>query len=507
MERIIMSNRRFLVLTSLLLLGAAPVFVSCNAITGAGDLRLTGDDEDDDSSPADSLVNAAGLSITAIDLYQGVKRPLMAGGAPVTGGATSIVAGREALIRVFVSTSPDYDGLPVTGRLYIGEDKTPIEETKVLVLAPDEADLNTTMNFTVPGEKIVPGMTYRVELKQQKGAPESKGGWRYPEKDDEALEVVSDGATMKVVLVPIQYGADGSNRLPDTTPEQIQLFKDAFYGFYPIPSIDVQVRSEPMVWDQAVGANGLGWGELLDAVTGLRSDDKPADDVYYFGIFNPADSEGAFCQVGCVAGLAGLAGPSDEYLRAAIGLGFSGLIATETAVHEIGHTFGREHSPCGGADGPDPNYPYPEGNTGVWGYDLVSKKLLKPEMGDIMSYCSPSWISDYTFMKLFERFKIVNKAAKVQYPAEVLDRTYARVRIHPDGELVWRDPVKLHRPPVGHETKSVTVLTPTGPELVTGQYYPNDHIKGGVLLLPLPAAQTFTLKVDYEGQARTLTRQ
>lgn len=501
-----MSNRRFLLLTSLLLLGAAPVFVSCNAITGATDLRFTGDEEDDEG-PADTLVNAAGLSITAIDLYQGVKRPLMANGAPVTGSTTSIVAGREALIRVWVSTSPDYDGLPVTGRLYIGEDKTPIEDTKVLAVAPTDDNLSSTINFTVPGEKMVAGMTYRVELKQQKGAPESKGGWRYPAEGDEAVEVLSDGATMKVVLVPIQYGADGSNRLPVTTPEQIQQYKDSFYGFYPIPTIDLSVRSEVMVWDAPVSPiDPYNWADLLDAVTGLRAKDNPADDVYYFGIFSPASNEGSYCSQGCIAGLAGLAGPGDEGLRAAIGLGFGGSISTETAVHEIGHTFGREHSPCGGADGPDPNYPYPKGNIGVWGYDLVTKQLYKPEMGDIMSYCSPSWISDYTFMKLFERFKIVNKAAKMQYPAEVLDRTYARIRIQAGGELVWRDPVKLHRPPVGHETKTVTVLTPTGPELVTGQYYPSDHIEGGVLLLPLPTAQTFTLKVDFKGQARTLTK-
>ncbi len=85
-----------------------------------------------------------------------------------------------------------------------------------------------------------------------------------------------------------------------------------------------------------------------------------------------------FCGGGCVAGLGMIGGSQDAYSRAAIGLGYSGEIATETAVHEIGHTHGRQHSPCGGAQGTDPAYPYQDGSIGVWGYDLLDKNSSLP---------------------------------------------------------------------------------------------------------------------------------
>ena len=49
--------------------------------------------------------------------------------------------------------------------------------------------------------------------------------------------------------------------------------------------------------------------------------------------------------------------------------------------------------------GPDPDYPYPDGSIGVWGYDLLDGRLVDPSTADLMSYCDPAWISDYSFNK------------------------------------------------------------------------------------------------------------
>ena len=57
------------------------------------------------------------------------------------------------------------------------------------------------------------------------------------------------------------------------------------------------------------------------------------------------------------------------------------------------------HAPCGEAGGPDPSYPYPDGSIGAWGYDFRDGgSLVHPRTGrDLMSYCNPRWISDYSF--------------------------------------------------------------------------------------------------------------
>ena len=65
--------------------------------------------------------------------------------------------------------------------------------------------------------------------------------------------------------------------------------------------------------------------------------------------------------------------------------------------HELGHTWGQLHTPCGTPPGVDPAYPYHSGNIGVYGYDLGNGTLKTPGQPDIMGYCDNPWVSDYTY--------------------------------------------------------------------------------------------------------------
>jgi hypothetical protein len=65
--------------------------------------------------------------------------------------------------------------------------------------------------------------------------------------------------------------------------------------------------------------------------------------------------------------------------------------------HELGHNFGRLHAPCGNPAGVDQSYPYANANIGVFGYDIIAGVAKSPTMRDLMSYCDPTWISDYTY--------------------------------------------------------------------------------------------------------------
>jgi hypothetical protein len=522
----VMLNRRPLLVAAYIALGAIPVMVSCNSFSGASDLRLDEEsDSEDDSNgsggpilppiagsndvPVDKTVEAGGVAIKAVALYQGLKVPLMEAGAPVTSDLP-IVAGREALIRVFVTPDTSYNGQPVIGRLYIGGSKTPIEASAVLTAgaASTDGDLASTINFNVPGTLITLGSTYRVELRQNKGAPAPTGMIKYPASGAEPIQVASAGQTLKVVIVPVEYTADGSNRLPDISPEQLKLYKDWFYSYYPIPSIELTVREQPMPWQYTVAPNGSGWENLLGAVGDLRQQDGAATDVYYYGLFAPTATENEFCGGGgCVLGLANLAGAGNAFMRAAIGLGFTGTLHTETAIHEIGHTHGRQHTPCGNAAGVDPEYPHTDAMIGTWGYDLVTKKLHDPMGGvrDLMSYCSPYWTSDYTYKAFFERLKVVNMA-KIHTPPELMNRMYNRVRVGMDGSVTWLSPTKSELPPVGFETKSVEVATESGTETITGQWFPYDHIDGGVLVWPATESPVKALQMVVDGKLKTLVR-
>jgi hypothetical protein len=67
--------------------------------------------------------------------------------------------------------------------------------------------------------------------------------------------------------------------------------------------------------------------------------------------------------------------------------------------HEFGHTAGRRHAPCGNPANPDANYPYFGANIGTYGFDASTQTIYVPSSTfDLMSYCSPRWLSDYTYV-------------------------------------------------------------------------------------------------------------
>ncbi|HEX3112157.1 MAG TPA: T9SS type A sorting domain-containing protein, partial [Candidatus Eisenbacteria bacterium] len=77
------------------------------------------------------------------------------------------------------------------------------------------------------------------------------------------------------------------------------------------------------------------------------------------------------------------------------------------AAHEVGHMLGRKHVNCtGGEGGPDLNYPYAGGKIGGPASDptryyglsaaLDRPAIVRPNIGDLMGYCEPRWLSNYT---------------------------------------------------------------------------------------------------------------
>jgi hypothetical protein len=447
------------------------------------------------------LVAAPGVTINEIAVYQGVKVPLMAGGMPAT-SQTPIVVGRDAMLRVFVTTDASYNGQPVTARLKLSDTGTPIDVTKTVSGASSDGDLNSTFNIDIPGASITETFQYSVLLGQESAASGGNPGAAYPATGLQPVGAQSSGTTLKVELIPVQYAADGSNRVPDTSPQQLDLYRNSFFGTYPAASVEISVHA-PLVWSQTISAFGGGWDTLLNHISDLRQTENVPIDKYFYGIFNPSDSFDQFCGGGCVLGLGNLGQATDNYTHAAIGIGWTGNLSLTTAIHEIGHTHGREHAPCdvSPADGA---YPYPGGQIGGWGYDLIQKTLLQPTTADFMGYCEPMWVSDYTFRALFNRMKTVN-GAYIHFPAESLDRTYDRVMIGQDGSLKWIAPIKMKTPPMA-QTTQVVLETPAGDQSVDGQLYRYDHLAGGVLFWPQTGATYKAMRVKLDGKASRIIR-
>jgi len=88
-------------------------------------------------------------------------------------------------------------------------------------------------------------------------------------------------------------------------------------------------------------------------------------------------------------------------------------------VHELGHNLSLHHAPCGrNIKFLDESYPYPDGRIGAWGYKFKTSSLVKPGIRDLMSYCDPSWISDYYFTNaLRHRLDVEPLEAAARRPA------------------------------------------------------------------------------------------
>jgi hypothetical protein len=130
------------------------------------------------------------------------------------------------------------------------------------------------------------------------------------------------------------------------------------------------------------------WGTILNEIDVLQTTEGTSR--YYYGVARVSYSSG-------VAGVAYVSNPGAfQVARSAIGWDYlpSGSIV---AAHELGHNWARNHAPCGGPSGVDPSYPQLDGTTGGYGYDLSTGTVEPPSSTDIMGYCDPKWISEYTY--------------------------------------------------------------------------------------------------------------
>lgn len=352
------------------------------------------------------------FSVDSIDIYQATKVSVVADGAPTDSFNAPIIAGRPAFVRVRVAPTTDNVSIPVDGELHLsreGHDDVVVKASQgKLYKMAREASLATTLNFDVPADAMAEGTSLSVKLSASSVAD---GALAFPaDASTIDLAVKADSQTLHVKLVPITYNSDGSGRAPDLS--DTSFYRGALYQMYPVANVDIQVR-EPMAWASEVAPDGNGWDELLNGILQLRRADKASVDTYYVGVFNPSTSLRSFCsQGGCVLGIAPASDGNEVGLRGALVLGYKSPMAGGTLAQELAHTMGRLHAPCGNPAAIDRKFPYKDGGIGNFGYDIVNHELIDPnDYSDFMSYCSPVWVSDYTFSGIYNRISLVSGQA------------------------------------------------------------------------------------------------
>ncbi len=440
--------------------------------SGSGPLPATGD-------------LARGLSIQTVAIYQGTKVTLFKGGSPVNDRNGPVVSGRNALVRVFVSPESGFSSREIVARLDLGNGPT-LDAKRTVSAASTDGSLASTFNIEVPAARITPGVNFSVSLLEatSSSATGSTSGARAPSSGTIALSAAATGGDLEVVLVPLVV----NGIKPDVSASRLQEYKDYLYRLYPVPNVKLTLRDPVTLPGSVSGKSGSSWNAALDKLLSVRSGDKPASQKYYYGVLTPQQSFSQYCAGGCIAGLSPLAKAGDVWARGSIGLGFfptGGYSGSgDTMAHEIGHAHGLPHAPCGTSNaGP---FPYSGGKIGVWGYDLIAKKLIDPgKYKDVMSYCDPTWFSDYNFDKLFTRQQAVHGSADFILPD--LRRAPGRYRtllVEEDGSVSWGQDKDLGSSPLGDE-RTIELKDDSGKVVgkVTGFDYPVSHYGGSMILL------------------------
>lgn len=433
-------------------------------------------------------VPAAALSISHITVNQGVAVDVMRD-FEVVQGLGPLVVGKEALVRVHLAPHLDWEEREVRGSLAIHTpDQTLVFEEQLLVSgASDPGDLQTTIEGVVPAWALAEGVSLSAAVYEVDGVARdvSEGRARWPSSGAQELTFDTWAAGLRVHVVPVVYRADGSDRRPDTSDEQLELLRDYLVRLYPTDDVELVVTEE-LPWDGEITSN-QGMGDLLDLLVDEREARQIPWNEYFFGLVTPAETRSNFCITGCVAGLSYRPdNPNQVWMRSSLALGYSGLRTAETMAHELGHAHGRRHAPCGDPSQVDPLYPYAGGLTGSWGWD--GEELVPPGVtGDIMGYCSPKWISDYQVAGLYDRLSAL---AGLPGPQERDPQEVRWVAEAADGTLTDRG-LRV-RTLDGGEAHTLRAAVGDGFDRVEARFYGYEDQPGGAWLLPALGAKSLT---------------
>ncbi|HEU5088100.1 MAG TPA: hypothetical protein VFT99_11660, partial [Roseiflexaceae bacterium] len=154
------------------------------------------------------------------------------------------------------------------------------------------------------------------------------------------------------------------------------------------------------------------WERLLRLVSTVKALDNAPQGQIYYGLV--ATQNGGDTWVGNSSFIAGIGWIGD---RAAVSLDLGSTRQETTgriAAHEIGHNHGRFHAPCGALGSTSQPYPYSGALIGPdnVGYDYASNRVWVPgtpdQARDIMSYCTPQWMSDFTYRGIYDNARTAN---------------------------------------------------------------------------------------------------
>jgi hypothetical protein len=215
---------------------------------------------------------------------------------------------------------------------------------------------------------------------------------------------------MEVVLMPMR----GPSGPLDDSPARRKHLENYLSDVYPVSKMTIRWRATTTI--NSIISSDTAFMMMQAA----RRTDNASPGAYYHMIIAVEDSMDKFLGLGSLAGPR----PGDAANRIAMTMVTEHQVDSQadTVSHEMGHNLGRNHAPGCNAAGTDTRFPYPNTGVGVDGYSIGEVTAgrdhlpnapgpFKPKarFKDVMGYCYPTWISDYTWNAFAERVRAVTE--------------------------------------------------------------------------------------------------
>ncbi|MYC88284.1 MAG: hypothetical protein F4X22_08625 [Gemmatimonadales bacterium] len=301
-----------------------------------------------------------------------------------------LVADREALLRVFVTAEQETGAMlpPVRATFFVDGAEVHVEDipagSSAIPTEVQEGELDLSPHAVISADVIQPGLEMVVEIDPDGTLDPNLGvSKRIPESGRTTVDVRAVPPLL-LTLLPMVWTEDNDREAATfvSTAEAEDEFFWQSRTFLPVADIEITRHA-------SITVDSNDSRDLIADVGRIRVMEDGTG--HWMGLIPDI--------AGNIAGRATLPFFSDE-------VPYSGKVAisilhAETFAHELGHNMSLLHAACSGDEGgPDPSYPHEGGRIGVWGWDSRNGgSLVDPTspVRDFMTYCDPTWVSDYYF--------------------------------------------------------------------------------------------------------------
>jgi len=357
-----------------------------------------------------------------------------------TGSIPMVLSGNSAAVNVLVRANPPSSTpMQIVLRLFNAAGTLIRADTTVTTgsLGASPSYAAPSAQFLISAATLQPGLRWQI-ARDPRGlvADDTTANDVFPAAGPQALATVTV-PPVNIRFVPIVLAShnNATGAVNDgLIPEYLRTFK----SIYPVAQINAHVGT-PFTTTASFGSPPSGgdatfWTQVLAELDLARTVDPTEPTSNWYGVIVPPAGFNftAFGGFSYIPSSGTAVGP---HTRTSTGVQLNWFSrptqARDLVAHEIGHTFGRAHAPCGAAGAPlDANFPIPGGTLDVVGHDvfswangLASSAVTVPTTtGDVMGYCFPVWASTYTYRAIlnFRQGQVV--AARAPEPEPTMTR-------------------------------------------------------------------------------------